>query len=258
MATCGTCLQRGLIAQSRQIESVRCFPTNRSARALGCSSVSHIAFRSTSQQHTCLTWNRRHPKIATHIVAAATEEEITVEEDAMEKMDKSLEKVSNNFASVRTGRATPNMLDRVQVDYYGTMTPLKSLAGISAPEAQLLVVQPYDKTAMQAIEKAIMLSDLGANPSNDGNLIRIAIPSLTADRRKEMTKSVSKLAEEGKVSVRNARREAMKAIDKHEKDGDITEDDKKSLSDSVQKLTDDYVKQIETLAKNKSDELTKI
>ncbi|DBA73877.1 TPA: hypothetical protein ACH3X2_009529 [Trebouxia sp. C0005] len=201
---------------------------------------------------------RTHNRKRCHTLAATAETEITVEEDTMERMERSLESVTSNFASIRTGRATPTMLDRVKVDYYGAPTPLKTLAGISAPESTMLVVQPYDKSAMQAIEKAIMQSDIGATPSNDGNLIRINIPALTADRRKEMTKSVAKLGEDGKVSIRNVRREAMKQVDKHEKDGDISEDEKKSLADSIQELTDDYVKQIDKLAKAKQDELVKI
>lgn len=191
-------------------------------------------------------------------LAATADVEVTVEEDTMERMEKSLESVTKNFATLRTGRANPAMLDRVQVDYYGALTPLKAIAGISAPEATMLVVQPYDKTAMPAIEKAIMQSDIGATPNSDGNLIRIKIPALTSDRRKEMTKSVSKLAEDGKVSIRNARRESMKQLDKHEKDGDLSEDEKKALADSIQELTDTYVKEIDKLAKTKQDELIKI
>jgi len=191
-------------------------------------------------------------------MAASTETEITVEEDTMEKMERSLESVTRNFASIRTGRAVPSMLDRVKVDYYGAATPLKSLAGVSAPESTLLVVQPYDMSAMQLIEKAIMASDLNLTPSNDGKLIRINIPSLTADRRKEMSKTVSKLGEDGKVSIRNVRRESMKQLDKHEKDGDVSEDEKKAYEDSIQELTDDYVKQIDKLVKGKQDELSKV
>lgn len=193
-----------------------------------------------------------------HILAATTETEITVEEDTMERMEKTLESVTRNFASIRTGRANPTMLDRVKVDYYGAPTPLKSLAGVSAPEATLLVVQPYDLSAMQLIEKAIKASDLNLTPSNDGKLIRINIPALTADRRKEMAKTVSKLGEDGKVSIRNLRRDSMKQLDKHEKDGDVSEDEKKAYADSVQELTDDYVKQIDKLVKGKQDELSKV
>jgi len=176
----------------------------------------------------------------------------------MEKMEKTLETVQSNFTTVRTGRANPSMLDRIQVDYYGTMTPLKQIAGISTPESTLLVIQPYDNTAIPAIERAIQQSDLDLTPNNDGKIIRLQIPQLTADRRKEMTKIVSKLGEEGKVALRNVRRDAMKVIEKLEKDGAFGEDGRKDLETAVQKLTDDYVKQIDGLIKSKTDELTKV
>ncbi|PSC74980.1 ribosome-recycling chloroplastic [Micractinium conductrix] len=176
----------------------------------------------------------------------------------MEKMDKSVEAVKRSFNSVRTGRANPSMLDRIEFDYYGVMTPLRTVAGISTPESTLLVVQPYDTSAIPAIERAIMQSDIGLTPNNDGRVIRLQVPQLTADRRKEMVKTVSKLGEEGKVALRNVRRDAMKAIEKLEKDGAIGEDQRKDLEAAVQKLTDEYVKQVEVLIKGKSDELTKV
>ena len=176
----------------------------------------------------------------------------------MDRMEKSLESVQRSFATVRTGRANPSMLDRVEVDYWGAMTPLKQMATISAPEASLLVVQPFDQTSIPAIEKAIQTSDVGLTPNNDGKLIRMQVPQLTAERRKEMTKVVSKMGEEGKVAVRNVRRDAMKMIEKLEKDGDLSEDGKKSLESSVQKLTDDYVKKIDAMVKSKTEELTKV
>jgi ribosome recycling factor len=191
-------------------------------------------------------------------VQASAEVEITVEEDAMDRMEKSIESVRRNFASVRTGRANPAMLDRIEFDYYGAQTPLRTVANISTPESTLLVVQPYDNSAIPAIEKAIMASDLGLTPNNDGRVIRLQVPQLTAERRKEMTKTVSKLGEEGKVAIRNVRRDAMKAIEKLEKDGSISEDQRKDLETSVQKLTDDYVKQVDALVKAKGDELTKV
>ncbi|BDA50775.1 Ribosome-recycling factor [Coccomyxa sp. Obi] len=194
----------------------------------------------------------------THVVRAATadEEDIDIEEDAMTRMDKSLESTRESFATVRTGRATPSMLDRIQVDYYGAPTPLKQLANLSAPEASMLVIQPYDKSSIPNIEKAIMSSDLGLTPGNDGNLIRINVPQLTADRRKEMAKLVSKLGEDGKVAIRNIRRDSIKAIDK--KKGDISEDEQKALEEAIQELTDDYVKQIDAMVKSKQTELTTV
>jgi ribosome recycling factor len=181
-----------------------------------------------------------------------------IEEQAMEKMDKSFEAVKRSFSTVRTGRANPGMLDRIEVDYYGAISPLRTIAGISAPDAQSLVVQPYDISAMPNIEKAILKSDLGITPSNDGKIIRINIPPLTAERRKEMAKTVSKLSEDGKVAIRNVRRDSMKQIGKLKKDGDMSEDGAANLETTIQELTDDYVKQVETLAKEKSEELTNI
>jgi ribosome recycling factor len=150
------------------------------------------------------------------------------------------------------------MLDRIEVDYYGTMTPLKTICGVSSPDSRTLSIQPYDMGAMQAIEKAIMKSDLGLTPNNDGKVIRINIPQLTADRRKEMAKTVSKLSEDGKVSIRNVRRDAMKQASKLEKDKSISEDELADLEKAIQELTDDYVKQVDALAKAKSDELTNL
>lgn len=176
----------------------------------------------------------------------------------MERMEKSLEAAKRSFATVRTGRANPAMLDRIEVDYYGAQTPLKQIANVSTPEASLLVIQPYDSTAIPSIERAIQASDLGLTPNNDGKIIRLQIPQLTADRRKEMTKIVSKLGEEGKVAIRNVRRDAMKAIEKLEKDGNLGEDGRKDLETAVQELTDDYVKHIDALVKGKTEELTKV
>lgn len=176
----------------------------------------------------------------------------------MEKMEKSLDSVKRNFGTVRTGRASPSMLDRIVVEYYGAPTPLQQIANVTTPEASLLVIQPYDISAIPDIERAIQGSDLDLTPNNDGKVIRLQVPPLTAERRKEMTKVTSKMGEEGKVAVRNIRRDAMKTVEKLEKDGDIGEDGRKNLEDVVQKLTDDYVKQIDALMKAKSDELTKV
>eukprot|EP00884_Botryococcus_braunii_P021388 jgi/Botrbrau1/7933/Bobra.9_2s0093.2 len=194
------------------------------------------------------------------IVKANAEEavDIDVEEDAMDRMEKSLDATKRAFGSVRTGRANPSMLDRIEVDYYGAATSLKSLAGVSVPDASLLVIQPYDKGAIQAIEKAISQSDLGITPSNDGNVIRLNIPQLTQERRKELTKVVAKLGEEGKVAIRNVRRDAMKAVGALKKDGSIGEDQEKSLEKAIDDLTAEYVKQVDELVKQKSQELTKV
>jgi len=149
------------------------------------------------------------------------------------------------------------MLDRIIVDYYGAPTPLRQIAGVATPEAALVVVQPYDTAAIPAIERAIQQSDVGLTPNNDGKVIRLQVPQLTAERRKEMAKTVSKLGEEGKVAVRNVRRDAMKAVEKLGK-GALGEDGAKGLEDKVQKLTDEYVKKVEALIKAKSDELAKV
>jgi ribosome recycling factor len=197
--------------------------------------------------------------MARHIVMSGDGDmEITVEEDTMEKMEKTIESVQRNFGTVRTGRASASMLDRIQVDYYGAPTPLQQIANISTPEATLLVIQPYDISAIPDIERAIQQSDVGLTPNNDGKLIRLQVPPLTAERRKEMTKITSKMGEDGKVAIRNVRRDAMKTIEKLEKDGSIGEDGKKDLESSIQKLTDEYIKQVDGLMKAKSDELTKV
>lgn len=181
-----------------------------------------------------------------------------VEAETREKMDKSLDSVKRNFSTVRTGRASPSMVDRITVDYYGTPTPLPQMANVTTPEASLLVIQPYDISVIPDIERAIIGSDLDITPNNDGKVIRLQVPPLTAERRKEMTKVTSKMGEEGKVAVRNVRRDALKRVEKLEKDGAIGEDGKKDLETAVQKLTDEFVKQIDELIKAKSDELTKV
>src|SRR5699024_2927071 len=154
------------------------------------------------------------------------------------KMDLAVQSFSRNLATVRAGRANPNILDSVHVDYYGASTPLNQLATVGAPEARMLVITPYDKTALGDIEKAIQKADLGLSPSNDGNIIRISIPALTEERRKELVKIVGKYAEESRVQVRNHRREANDLLRKAEKEGELTEDELRSSEDSVQKETD--------------------
>lgn len=193
---------------------------------------------------------------------AATEdieaEKELIEEDAMERMEKSFESVKVNFNTVRTGRASPSLLDRVEVDYYGTSVNLKSIAQVSTPDGSTLLVQPFEKTSLSAIEKAILKSDLGLTPSNDGSVIRLNIPQLTADRRKDLLKLVARLSEEGKVAVRNVRRDAIKAYEKLEKEKKLSTDNVKDLSADIQKLTDDYVKKIDILFKQKEKELTTV
>ena len=171
------------------------------------------------------------------------------------KMTKTIDVVKSNFASVRAGRANAGVLDRIQVEYYGTPTPLNQVAAISAPDPRTLVVQPWDASLLKAIEKAIQTSDLGINPQNDGRLIRLAFPQLTEERRKELTKQVKKYAEEGKVAVRNIRRDAMDDIKALKKKSEITEDDQKNLEKELQELTDKRCKDIDELCAKKEQEL---
>ncbi|XP_015575692.1 ribosome-recycling factor, chloroplastic [Ricinus communis] len=196
-------------------------------------------------------------------VRCATIEEIeaeksSIEKDAKARMEKTIETVRTNFNSIRTGRANPSMLDKIEVEYYGTPVSLKSIAQISTPDASSLLVQPYDKSSLKSIEKAIVSSDLGLTPNNDGEVIRLSIPQLTSERRKEMSKMVAKLAEEGKVALRNIRRDALKAYEKLEKEKKLSEDNVKDLSGDLQKLIDEYMKKIDTIFKQKEKELLKV
>jgi ribosome recycling factor len=178
--------------------------------------------------------------------------------DATQRMDKSVEATHEHFNSVRTGRAAPALLDRINVDYYGTPTPLKNMATISAPEPRLLSIQPFDPSSLKAVEKAIMESDLGLTPSNDGKLIRLPIPQLTEERRKELVKLVRSLAEEGRVAVRNVRRDAIKHLEVLVKDGDVGDDDERAAEARVQKVTDDHVAKIDELLKRKEAEIMEV
>src|SRR5690625_2275956 len=175
-----------------------------------------------------------------------------------EKMEAAVQAYTRNLATVRAGRANPSLLDNVFVDYYGAPTPLNQLAQVGAPEARLLVITPFDKSAIGDIEKAIQKADLGLSPSSDGNVIRISIPALTEERRKELTRVVGKFAEESRVQVRNIRREANDALRKLEKDNAITEDELRANQDNVQKETDDFIAQIDELAKNKENEIMEV
>lgn len=196
----------------------------------------------------------------TGVWRCATIEEIEAEKSAIEKdvkkrMEKTIETVRENFNAVRTGRANPSMLDRVEVEYYGTPVSLKSIAQISTPDASSLLVQPYDKSSLKVIEKAIVNSDLGLTPSNDGEVIRLSVPQLTSERRKELSKVVAKQTEEGKVALRNIRRDAIKAYEKLEKEKKLSEDNVKDLSSDLQKVTDEYMKKIDSIYKQKEKEL---
>ena len=168
-----------------------------------------------------------------------------------EKMLKTIEVVKANFASVRAGRANAGVLDRITVEYYGTPTPLNQVAAVSSPDPRTLVIQPWDNSLLKAIEKAIQTSDLGINPQNDGRVLRLAFPQLTEERRKELTKQVKKYGEEGKVAVRNIRRDAMDEIKKKTKKSEITEDDQKNLEKELQDLTDKRCKEIDELTAKK-------
>ncbi|WP_077621939.1 ribosome recycling factor [Sediminibacillus massiliensis] len=178
--------------------------------------------------------------------------------NSQQKMAKAVQAFSRNLATVRAGRANPSLLDSVFVDYYGASTPLNQLATVSAPEARLLVITPFDKSATGNIEKAIQKADLGLSPSSDGNVIRINIPALTEERRKELVKVVGKYSEEAKVQIRNIRRDSNDSLKKAEKNGDLTEDELKGYQGDVQAETDKYIAEIDTLAKEKEKEIMEV
>ncbi len=182
----------------------------------------------------------------------------TIKQDAEERMGKAVANLKKEFASIRTGKASPALLDRIVVDYYGVPTPLNQMAGVSAPEARMLLIQPWDKSALGNIEKAILKSDLGLTPTNDGSVIRLVIPQLTQDSRKELGKKVKKFGEEAKVAVRNIRRDSNDEIKKLEKAKEITEDDSKAAQDVIQKMTDKYVAEVDKAAANKETEIMEI
>ena len=178
--------------------------------------------------------------------------------DVEAAMAKAVESTQRSFNTIRTGRANASLLDRIMVEYYGTPTPLKSLANISTPDASTLTIQPYDISALTAIEKEISLSDIGLVPNNDGKVIRLNIPQLTSERRKEFVKIASKYAEEGRVSVRNVRRDGMDFAKKQEKDGDLSKDESLDLQDEIQKLTDKYIAQIDAALEEKEKAIMKV
>ena len=175
-----------------------------------------------------------------------------------EKMRKSIDSVAADFGSVRAGRANASVLDRIMVDYYGSPTPIQQIAAISSPDPRTLVIQPWDGSLLKAVEKAIQISDLGINPQNDGRVVRLAFPQLTEERRKELVKQIRKYAENGKVAIRNIRRDAMDAFKKMEKASEITEDDLKQMEKDLQKLTDESSKKIDELLARKEKELMEI
>lgn len=178
--------------------------------------------------------------------------------DLEAQMQKSIEATQRAFNTIRTGRASASLLDRIVVDYYGSPTPLKSLAGISTPDSSTITIAPYDISALQTIERAISMSDLGLTPSNDGKVVRLNIPPLTEERRKELVKMAGKLAEEGKVALRNIRRDAVDSVRKQEKNNEVSEDEARDLQDQVQKITDKFVAKIEELLAVKEKDITTI
>lgn len=172
-----------------------------------------------------------------------------------EKMEKSLSSLESEYTAIRAGRANPRILDRIQVDYYGTPSPLQSVANISVPEARMIQIQPWESSLIKDIEKAILASDIGLTPANDGKVIRLVFPELTEDRRKELVKDVKKKGEAAKVAVRNIRRDANDAVKKEAKANEISEDEQKQMEDRIQKLTDKHIAQIDKMIDGKSDEV---
>ena len=178
--------------------------------------------------------------------------------DTKARMQKSIDNLSRELANISAGRANSNLLNGVTVDYYGAPTPVQQLASINVPEARLLVISPYDKTSVDDIEKAIIAANLGVNPTSDGEVIRISVPALTEERRKELVKNVKKIGEDAKVSIRNIRRDINYHLKKEEKNGDITEDDLRSQTDDVQKATDNSIKEIDQLVDDKEQDIMSV
>lgn len=172
-----------------------------------------------------------------------------------EKMEKTLNSLNSDFQGIRAGRANPNVLNKITVEYYGTMTPLQQVANISVPEPRIIMIQPWEKSMIKVIEKAIMTSDLGINPNNDGKCIRLVFPELTEERRKELVKDVKKKGDNAKVAIRNIRRDANEIIKKAQKASEITEDEQKDAEDEIQKMTDKYIGKVDKMIDNKSDEI---
>lgn len=179
-------------------------------------------------------------------------------EKATERFEQSHQSLAREFSSIRAGRANASLLDRIQIEYYGALTPLNQLASITIPEARVLLISPFDKSSLKGIEHAINASDLGINPTNDGSVVRLVIPALTEETRKELAKEVKKIGENAKVAIRNIRRDAMDDAKKQEKSKEITEDELKSLEKNIQKATDDAIKHIESMTANKEKELLEV
>ena len=177
---------------------------------------------------------------------------------AEEKMQKALSALTSNFNTIRAGRANPAVLDRIAVEYYGTPTPINQMAAVSVPDPRTLMISPWDRSTLKSIEKAIQTSDLGINPNNDGSVIRLVFPPMTSERRNELAKEVHKMAEDGKIALRNIRRDAMEKLKAQKKNGEITEDDVKDGEKEIQKVTDKYVKEADTMADKKIKEIQEI
>lgn len=178
--------------------------------------------------------------------------------DGKERMEKSVSVYREELAAIRAGRANPMLLDRIDVDYYGVQTPLKQVSNVSAPEPRMILIQPWDASIIPSIEKAILASDLGLNPTNDGKVVRLAIPQLTEERRKDLIKVVAKTTEESKVNIRNIRRDLMEQIKALEKEKEISEDERRDAEEEAQKLTDDFIKKIDAISNDKQRELMEI
>ena len=174
------------------------------------------------------------------------------------KMDKTISVLNENFSEIRAGRANPAILNKIKVDYYGVPTPISQVAGISVPEARLIIIQPWDMSVLKDLEKAILASDIGITPNNDGKVIRLAFPELNEERRKEIVKEIKKIAEEAKVSIRSVRREGLDEAKKEQKEGNITEDDLKNAENQIQKLTDKKIEKIDEILANKEKEIMSI
>ncbi|MEO1209124.1 MAG: ribosome recycling factor [Cyanobacteria bacterium J06638_20] len=175
--------------------------------------------------------------------------------DVESQMQKTIEATQRSFNTIRTGRANPALLDRITVEYYGTDTPLNQLANISVPDASTIMIQPYDKSSLSTIERSISMSDIGLTPNNDGSIVRLNIPPLTSERRKELVKVAAKYAEEGKVALRNIRRDAVDSVRKQEKASEVSKDESRDLQDDIQKITDKYVSKIDDLLKEKETDI---
>ena len=179
-------------------------------------------------------------------------------DDIINKMDKTVGVFENNLAEVRAGRANPAILNKIKIDYYGVPTPISQVAGISVPEARLIVIQPWDLGILKEIEKEILKSDIGINPNNDGKVIRLSFPELNEERRKEIVKSIKKMAEESKIAVRSIRRDGIEEFKKKQKDSEITEDELKGAENEIQKLTDKYVEEVDKIAEAKEKEVMSV